>query len=376
VLEAGDRVTAPTVLDLFCGPGGWSEGIRSIGLADIGIEWDAAACATRSAAWHATIRADVEQYPPERCAGRFAGLIASPPCQDFSVAGSRAGVDGDRGRLVIQALRWALHLRPEWVAFEQVPPVLPIWESYAAHLRHAGYSTWTGILCAADFGVPQTRRRAILMASRVQPAVPPASTHAKNPAPSLFGALQRWVSMADALGWGFTDEPANTLVTRSSGGGARGSLLDGGSGARRKIARARASSAWVPNPGRAETQPSRRTYALTEPAPTVAFGHDAKSWAWEQPATTVTGDPRITARCHHENGSQGADAKTTAQVRAGDYSVSEPIRLTIAEALILQGFPADYPVQGSRTKQFEQIGNAVPPPLAAAIVAALTEESA
>jgi DNA (cytosine-5)-methyltransferase 1 len=63
-------------------------------------------------------------------------------------------------------------------------------------------------------------------------------------------------------------------------------------------------------------------------------------------------------------------------VRAGDYSVSEPIRLTIAEALILQGFPADYPVQGSRTKQFEQIGNAVPPPLAAAIVAALTEESA
>ena len=55
---------------------------------------------------------------------------------------------------------------------------------------------------------------------------------------------------------------------------------------------------------------------------------------------------------------------------------TEPIRLTVPEALILQGFPADYPVRGTRTKQFEQIGNAVPPPLAAAIVAALTEESA
>lgn len=51
------------VVDLFAGPGGWSEGLRSVGLEDVGIEWDDAACRTRAAAGHPTIRADVAQYP-------------------------------------------------------------------------------------------------------------------------------------------------------------------------------------------------------------------------------------------------------------------------------------------------------------------------
>jgi DNA (cytosine-5)-methyltransferase 1 len=59
-------------------------------------------------------------------------------------------------------------------------------------------------------------------------------------------------------------------------------------------------------------------------------------------------------------------------VAAGVDPGDRPIRLTVRDALILQGFPPDYPVQGSRSKQFEQVGNAVPPPLAAHIIAALT----
>ncbi|MFI0225081.1 hypothetical protein [Streptomyces lydicus] len=52
--------TALSVLDLFAGPGGWSEGLRALGLRDVGIEIDPAACATRTAALHPLVAAALE----------------------------------------------------------------------------------------------------------------------------------------------------------------------------------------------------------------------------------------------------------------------------------------------------------------------------
>lgn len=51
------------ILDLFSGPRGWSEGLKTLGLTDVGIEWDAAACATARAAGHATL--EIEQRQAE-----------------------------------------------------------------------------------------------------------------------------------------------------------------------------------------------------------------------------------------------------------------------------------------------------------------------
>ena len=166
------------ILDLFAGAGGWEVGLASLGREAIGIEWDSQASATRAAAGLTTIRADVSDYPRERFAGRVEGLIASPPCQDFSVGGLRAGLDGERGRLVMEVLHWTDALRPRWIACEQVPPVLPIWRSFAETMGEWGYRTWAGILNAADFGVPQVRNRAILMAS-TDPFDPPQPTHSQ-----------------------------------------------------------------------------------------------------------------------------------------------------------------------------------------------------
>lgn len=58
--------------------------------------------------------------------------------------------------------------------------------------------------------------------------------------------------------------------------------------------------------------------------------------------------------------------------RYGDRAGTDAIRLDITDALVLQSFPADFPVQGTRTAQFQQVGNAVPPLMAEAILHPLT----
>lgn len=156
------------ILDLFAGPGGWSEGLRLLGMDDLGMEWDAAACSTRAAAGHRTIRTDVAAYPVEPFVGKVDGLIASPPCQSFSRAGSQKGkreawalrqhlIDvgkagewrpyegkDPRTALVLEPMRWALALRPRWIAMEQVEPVASLWTTYAMVLSQMGYSARVG----------------------------------------------------------------------------------------------------------------------------------------------------------------------------------------------------------------------------------------
>ena len=134
-------------------------------------------CLTHQATGFPTIRADLATLPKEPFVGKVTGLWASPPCTDFSKAGKRAGVDGETGKLIYCAMDWVRALAPEWIVFEQVPDVLPYWERFAE--RSVGYWTWTGILNAADYGVPQTRERAFLLASRLR-----RSNRQRRPMPS------------------------------------------------------------------------------------------------------------------------------------------------------------------------------------------------
>ncbi|MEV0445551.1 DNA cytosine methyltransferase [Streptomyces spectabilis] len=373
------------ILDLFAGPGGWSQALTVLGVRDVGLEWDAWACKTRAAAGQLTIRTDVAAYPLWPFRGRVTGLIASPPCQAWSMAGKRLGLvdqplvhqavadlaqgrdtrdkllaacHDERSLLAAEPMRYlhALHQhgQPEWIAMEEVPDVLPLWRQYAAILRNWGYSVWTGTLNAADYGVPQTRRRAILLASRTRTAAPPPPTHAKLAEPeSLFGpGRARWISMAEALGWGATDRPVPTVC---AGGGPGGGAEPFPSGSRKALSDARERGTWKPHRAgegtpstwrwalRHNSHANATVRALDEPAGTLFFGHRANECVWQaEPLTPAS---------------------------PGAVPAPAPIRITAAEAGILQTFPADYPWQGNKGQVFSQVGNAVPPRLAAHLLA-------
>lgn len=334
-------------LDLFAGPGGWSLACQRLGITEHGIEKDAAARATREAAGFLTVHDDVTTYVAN---SGYDILIASPPCQTFSVAGKGKGrlaldvvcdaldefapgqapdradltarTGDERTALVMEPIRYISQWWPPYIALEQVPTVLPVWHAYTEWLEHYHYHVWTGLVHAEQFGVPQTRRRAILLAAnrRISPPEPTHSRYYPRSPSRLDMGVEPWVSMADALGWGPPDRPSYTVT----GGG-------------------------------------------TETGGAEPFARGAREvlWPYQRPATTVVGSfkPEILAAPGY---------RTTVSRQNAPGSV----KISVAEAGVLQTFPPDFPWQGSKTKQYQQVGNAIPPLLAQHLLTTLIKDNA
>lgn len=196
-LEAADQYK---IVDLFAGPGGLDSAARELGVRTVGLELDANACATRRSEGLETEQCDVRDRGPERFPDANV-LAGGPPCQTFTVAGHGAGrraldqvldfadrfrkreplksiradlenLSDERTGLVLEPLRWALDAVDDGhpyqaVILEQVPAVLPVWKAFAKILEEEDYLVAPpAVLHAEQYGVPQTRRRAILIARR------------------------------------------------------------------------------------------------------------------------------------------------------------------------------------------------------------------
>jgi DNA (cytosine-5)-methyltransferase 1 len=96
-------------------------------------------------------------------------FVAGTPCQDYSVAGERAGMDGDRGKLTLRYLDIADGLRPEWLGWENVPGVLSSnggrdFGRFLGQLGDLGYGWAYRVLDAQYFGLAQRRKRVFVVA--------------------------------------------------------------------------------------------------------------------------------------------------------------------------------------------------------------------
>jgi DNA (cytosine-5)-methyltransferase 1 len=386
-----------SAVDLFAGGArGWDVHDAELGIETQGYELDPTAHATALAAGFDSELVDVaatDAVPAEILKG-------SPPCQTYSSAGKGAGRQaleavyrsmdelhqtgrldyghfGDiRTGLVLEPLRWALEMHDigtpyRAIVLEQVPPVLPVWERMGKVLESIGYSVATGNLHAEQYGVPQTRKRAVLIARLDRVATLPTPTHSRfynrNPT-RLDTGVKPWVSMASVLGWGMTERP---VMTVTGGGTYTGGAEPFGNAARQGIRRELEAGRWkyagagatseqtagqiprdldapahtVTGKGTAawlstSTMPNATHRPLDAPAPTVAFGKDAASYVF------------------HDGDNSVREAKADGHVR----------RVTVQEAAVLQSLPADHPWQGTKTKQYQQVGNAIPGLLAKAIL--------
>ena len=91
-------------------------------------------------------------------------------------------------------------------------------------------------------------------------------------------------------------------------------------------------------------------------------------WTQKRPATTVVADPRISTPRAYRKSKPRSGKEWASQFE-------EAVRVSVEEAAVLQGFRADYPWKGSRTRCFLQVGNAVCPPVARLVVEAVSRHS-
>ena len=170
-----------TAVDLFSGCGGLSLGLRKAGFvvgAAVEVDPIAAYAYRKNHPRTILLEKDIREVQASdllraaKLGKRTLDLLAGcPPCQGFSRIKRRnkKGVRDPRNGLVEEFLRIALEIRPRLILLENVPGLAASYrfKMFRRKLMASGYSCDWSILDAADFNVPQRRKRLILVASRI-----------------------------------------------------------------------------------------------------------------------------------------------------------------------------------------------------------------
>ena len=179
-----------TVVDLFAGCGGGSIGFQQAGFEVIGaveIDCDASTVYAANVGVAPLVR-DIREVKGSDllegtgiCVGELTLLFGCPPCQSFTIlrrGAAESARDGVRNRLPREYSRLVEELQPRHIAFENVPGMVDSrwrhrFDELLADLDQLGYRCQWAVLDAADYGVPQRRRRLLVVGSRLaEPCLP------------------------------------------------------------------------------------------------------------------------------------------------------------------------------------------------------------
>jgi DNA (cytosine-5)-methyltransferase 1 len=334
-------------VDLFCGAGGLSYGLRRGGISvRVGVDLDPT-CRfplERNNPGTRFVLEDVQRLRPKDVTGWFSPrcvrvLAGCAPCQPFSKYAVRAEVDG-RWRLLDAFLRIVRGVRPEVVSMENVPNLYqsghPALLAFMEGLDKMGYHIWLSVTDLSQFGVPQTRERLVLLAGadghKIRLDIPTAGKH---------------FTVRDAIGGLPAIEAGSTAGTGCDPLHISPRLSE------LNQARIRAT----PEGGSWRDWPRSLQLACHQTKEGQYYGSVYGRMAWDALA------PTITTQCYgYGNGRFGHPEQNRA--------------ISLREAAILQTFPKSYQFTDSCERPTfrhvgRHIGNAVPPALGRAIASSI-----
>jgi DNA (cytosine-5)-methyltransferase 1 len=370
-------MSLPKAISLFSGAGGDTEGLTAAGYDVIAYsENNAAAIATHQARFPTSVllkdpttgSTDIRKIPDSvftPYAGQIMALFAGFPCQGFSHAGKKRA-DDPRNELVYEFARVARLVRPMYIIGENVAgllsrmgrdpsqpptaPLRPVIEIIRDLFVANGYRITYRVVPAVDVGVPQRRKRLLIVGLRSTRFWP----HISWPAPATSDTLPTIRHILEPHLDGAIPAPTTAIApdphfwietTQSSPTGTpHPNLVRLAGGVRNLSSKERAVA------------PAGTATTIVEPGGLLSFGTRSSSYHGE----IVDPDaPSKTIICTY-----GLCPRLFVGLRNPTTGHTWIRCMTPRELGQVQGFPADYPWQGDTKAQITQIGNAVPPALA------------
>ena len=347
----------PTVIDLFAGVGGLSLGFEMAGFnVLLANEYDQSIASAYELNHPNTkmIVGDITSLNLEEVFGKYSGkvdvIIGGPPCQGFSQKGQRKTIHDERNFLFKYYVKVVGLVRPRYFVMENVPNLLTSEGGYFKQeieklFNDMGYSLSMGVLNASDYGVPQNRRRAVIIGKRngIAPHLPDA-----NP-----NGVTIWDAISDLafLGSGEGNEVQEYPIPPQSD--YERELRHGATQLVNHVATKHSDLALErlrmipPNAGR-------------EVLPQEHLTKSIYSGTW----TRMRKDEiSVTITTRFDTPSSGKFTHPYLH-RA----------ITVREAARIQSFPDTFIFTGNKSSQMKQVGNAVPPLLAKAVAGAIMHD--